>query len=136
VHRIAAEEAERWSAVVMTAFAEGGPLAPEMAEAFRVFAGAPAACPYIAEIDGEIAGGACASFNGSVAVLYCDATLPQYRGRGGQTALIARRLADARAAGCVLAMACTLPGTASQRNYERAGFRIAYTKAMLVKDGT
>jgi hypothetical protein len=48
-----------------------------------------------------------------------------------QSALIAARLAAATAAGCHLAMACTAPGTASQRNYERAGFRVAYTKAML-----
>jgi hypothetical protein len=133
---MAPDEAERWSAVVMTAFADGSPMAPEMAEAFSVFTGATAAQPYIAEVDGEIAGGACASFNGSVAVLYCDGMLPQFRGRGGQTALIGRRVADALAAGCVLATASTLPGTGSQRNYERAGFRIAYTKTMLVKDGT
>ena len=30
--------------------------------------------------------------------------------------------------GCDLAMMCALPGSASQRNAERHGFRIAYTR--------
>jgi hypothetical protein len=33
---------------------------------------------------------------------------------------------------CDLATASTLPGSVSQRNYERHGFQMAYTKAVLV----
>jgi hypothetical protein len=35
--------------------------------------------------------------------------------------------------GCDLATASTLPGSVSQRNYERNGFHVAYTKAVLVR---
>ena len=45
-----------------------------------------------------------------------------------------QRLAMARDAGCDLAATNTLPGTASQRNAERAGFRVAYTKAVVAKN--
>jgi len=34
----------------------------------------------------------------------------------------------AAAQGCDIAMMCALPGSASQRNAERQGFRIAYTR--------
>jgi hypothetical protein len=36
-------------------------------------------------------------------------------------------------AGCDLATADTEPGSASQRNYEKCGFRLAYTKVTLLK---
>ncbi|HUV89752.1 MAG TPA: hypothetical protein VMY80_08870 [Anaerolineae bacterium] len=42
---------------------------------------------------------------------------------------LARRAA--REQGCDLALVLTSPGSDSQRNVERAGFRLAYTKAVL-----
>lgn len=63
-----------------------------------------------------------------VTLLFGDATLPEARGRGLQSALIRERLARAARAGCDLAMACVLPGSGSHRNYERAGFRLAYMR--------
>jgi hypothetical protein len=39
----------------------------------------------------------------------------------------------ARASGCDLARTCTRPGTTSQRNAERLGFRVAYTKPQLMR---
>jgi hypothetical protein len=50
-----------------------------------------------------------------------------------QMALLQARLAAARKAGCDLAVSMTGPGSDSQRNIERAGFRLAYTKASMVK---
>lgn len=43
------------------------------------------------------------------------------------------RLARARELGCEVAYSVTLPGTASRRNMERAGFRVAYPKVLMVK---
>ncbi|HEU5453204.1 MAG TPA: GNAT family N-acetyltransferase, partial [Terriglobales bacterium] len=59
-------------------------------------------------------------------------TLPAWRGRGIQTAAIARRLQQGIDAGCDLAVVVTRAGTTSQRNAERMGFTLAYTKATLV----
>jgi hypothetical protein len=42
--------------------------------------------------------------------------------------LISARLYEALAQGCDLATASTLPGSGSQRNYERLGFEVVYTK--------
>jgi len=43
------------------------------------------------------------------------------------------RLAAATTAGCDLATVQTTPGSGSQRNVERMGFRLAYTKPTLVR---
>jgi hypothetical protein len=68
-------------------------------------------------------------------ILNCfgDATLEAARGRGVQTALIAVRLAAGVAAGAELAMATTMPGTISQRNYERFGYRVAYSRCKFTR---
>jgi hypothetical protein len=52
-----------------------------------------------------------------------------------QTALIRARLAFAAAAGCDLAAVNTVPGSVSQRNAERQGFRVVYTRALLAGGG-
>jgi len=63
-----------------------------------------------------------------VALLAGASTDPAFRGRGAQAALLSERLRHATAAGCDLAMMGALPGSASQRNAERQGFQIAYTR--------
>jgi hypothetical protein len=49
-------------------------------------------------------------------------------------ALLQARLAAARRAGCDLAVVGTSPGSDSQRNIERAGFTLAYTKVIMVRE--
>ena len=60
-------------------------------------------------------------------------TLAEYRGRGLQTALLRARMAAAVAAGCEYAVVVTQGGTTSQRNAERLGFRVAYSKVTVIK---
>jgi hypothetical protein len=60
-------------------------------------------------------------------------TLESHRNRGGQAAMIARRIADARAAGCAWVTTETsedLPDrpSPSYRNMARAGFRLLYLR--------
>jgi hypothetical protein len=52
-----------------------------------------------------------------------------------QTALVRARLAVAAAARCDLATLNADPGSGSQRNAERQGFRVVYTRALLVGGG-
>ena len=44
------------------------------------------------------------------------------------------RLRMAAKAGCKIAVVMTQPGSGSQRNMERQGFRVAYTKFVMVKE--
>jgi ribosomal protein S18 acetylase RimI-like enzyme len=60
-------------------------------------------------------------------------TLAEYRGRGLQTALLRARMAAAIEAGCEYAVVVTNGGTTSQRNAERLGFRVAYSKVTVIK---
>jgi hypothetical protein len=63
-----------------------------------------------------------------VALLAGACTIPEARKQGAQLALLDYRLRYAAEQGCDLAMMCAQPGSASQRNAERHGFRIAYTR--------
>jgi GNAT superfamily N-acetyltransferase len=60
-------------------------------------------------------------------------TLAEYRGRGLQTALLRVRMQAALKAGCEYAVVVTQGGTTSQRNAERLGFRVAYSKVTVIK---
>ncbi|OQD72568.1 hypothetical protein PENDEC_c020G01231 [Penicillium decumbens] len=90
---------------------------------------------YLAFANHEIAGTAAMATmetgSGGVAHLYLDSTLPGYRGRGVQLALIRARLLDAAWLGLGVATTITRVGDGSARNAERAGLRLAYTTAIL-----
>ena len=85
---------------------------------------------YVALVDGHVAAGAALFVAGDVGVLAAAGTLPTFRGRGAQTALLRRRIADADAAGSDLVVCAAAPGSTSQRNQERVGLRTAYTRAV------
>ena len=90
---------------------------------------------FVAEIDGQTVAcgaGLLIPEHGIVA-LFGAGTLPEFRRRGLQTALFRTRMEAAAKAGCEYAVVVTQGGTTSQRNAERLGFRVAYSKATLVK---
>jgi GNAT superfamily N-acetyltransferase len=88
---------------------------------------------YLARIEGEAVGEAAMRIDGELAQLAGAGTRPHARGRGVPKALLRRRLADAGAAGCTLAVVTTAPGTRSQDNVMRRGFELLYTRAILIK---
>jgi GNAT superfamily N-acetyltransferase len=88
---------------------------------------------YAALRDGVVAGGASVLLADGIAQLAGAATAPAHRRHGVQTALLAARLADAVAAGCDIAVVTTQPASRSQRNVQRRGFDLLYTRAVLVK---
>jgi GNAT superfamily N-acetyltransferase len=89
---------------------------------------------FLATIDSEPVGGGAVLINQGVALLAGAATLPPYRNRGVHAALHHARLAHARRSGCDLAVQGASPGSTSQRNAERRGFRVAYTRAVLIRE--
>jgi GNAT superfamily N-acetyltransferase len=122
------DEAELWARTA----AEGARDLPEVADLMldlaRISAARLSAVLFLAEIDGRpIAAGALCTHRG-VALLAGASTIPEARKQGAQNALLERRLHYAEDSGCDLAMICAEPGSSSQRNAERHGFRIAYTR--------
>ena len=83
---------------------------------------------FVAEADGVMAATGVLAMHEGVAVLAGASTRPAYRRRGAQIALLGARLHYASTAGCDVAMMCARPGSASHRNAERRGFRVAYTR--------
>lgn len=134
IRRARPEEADAASAVVERAFFPDG--APEMyrgliAPLYQM----DGALAFVATVAGKIV--ACGTGlvipEHRIFALGGAGTLSEFRGLGLQTALLRVRMAAAASAGCEYAAVVTQGGTTSQRNAERLGFRVAYSKVTLVK---
>jgi hypothetical protein len=88
---------------------------------------------YVARVGGAIAGGGALRLDGEIAQFSGAGTLPRFRRRGVQTALLRARLADAATAGCTIGVVLTQPGSKSQQNAGREGFALLYARHLLVK---
>lgn len=119
---------------VAQGFAELAPITDALLDCMRGFYRSEGHHAFIAFVDGVAAGGASAFAFDGVAGMFGASTLPQFRGRGVQTALLAARLRWASQHGCDLAKGITLPDSISHRNHERFGFRVAYTRTKLVRN--
>ena len=112
-YRRASDRCERASygtIVVAQGFAEFGPLPDNIFRAFRRHC-RKASTSWRAS-DGDPAGGgmACIMREAGIVALFGTATLPEFRRRGVQTALIHRRLWEAAQPGCEYAVVSTMPG--------------------------
>jgi GNAT superfamily N-acetyltransferase len=83
---------------------------------------------FVVERDGAPIGTGSLGVHAGVALLAGASTIPSARGAGAQALLLSARLAEAQRRGCEIAMMVTAPGGTSQRNAERRGFRVAYTR--------
>ena len=135
IRRSPTDEAEVAGSIVESAFFPDG--APE---AFRGLI-TPLyqmenALPFVAAVDGKpVACGTGLIVPEHKVFALCGAgTLNAYRGRGLQTALLRARMQAARDAGCEYAVVVTQGGTISQRNAERLGLRVAYSKVTVIKN--
>jgi len=81
----------------------------------------------------EPAGAACAYVLDGVLGIAGTSTLPAFRRRGVQQAVVAHARGGASGS-AELAMATGEPGSISQRNFERFGFQVVYTRAIFVLD--
>jgi GNAT superfamily N-acetyltransferase len=117
---------------VAQGFAEMSPITPALLDVMAGFFHSEGNYSFLAFVDGAVAGGASAFLFDGVAGMFGASTLPQFRGRGVQTALLSARLNWAVERGCEIAKGMTLPGSTSHRNHERFGFRVAYTRTKLV----
>lgn len=125
---IAAEDAAAWADASAAGWSEHPALVPFVRSIGEVYARTAGARCFAAESDGVMAAAGVLAVHQGVALLAGASTRPAFRRRGAQFALLAARLRQARAEGCDLAMMCSAPGSASQRNAERHGFRVAYTR--------
>ncbi len=92
MERIGKEQMDLWTLTVSQGFSENFPVTQEILEVMKMFAlGANVEC-YLARVDGAVAGGATLALREGVAGLFGASTLPAFRNRGVQTALLKERL--------------------------------------------
>jgi GNAT superfamily N-acetyltransferase len=120
--------AELWARTVDMSFSGAASLSEASLDIPLPTAYRPDTTCFLAQVDGQPAGGGALSIIEGTAVCFSTAVHPRYRRQGLHAALLCRRLEFARDAGCDIAMVQTLPGSASQRTVERLGFSLAYTK--------
>jgi hypothetical protein len=129
IHEVGGGERDLFAATVVAGYG----MAPPMAAWLREIVGRPGWSCYVGFADDEPAGAGALFVDEDAAWLGIGATKPAFRKRGGQSALIARRLGDAARRGARFAVTETgvsQPGepAPSHRNILAAGFRAAYAR--------
>jgi GNAT superfamily N-acetyltransferase len=122
------DEHDLWAETAVRGWEATGDLADFMRQLGRINPVWPNSLAFLAELDGEPIGTGAMSVRDGVAHLAGASTVPAWRRRGGQLALLDARLRYAADHGCDVATMGASPGSASQRNAERHGFRVAYTR--------
>jgi GNAT superfamily N-acetyltransferase len=120
-------EGELWARTAYEGWREFGEVAEYVRELGLVTTQSEA-LSFLAELRGDPIATGALTINDDVALLAGASTIPAARRQGAQLALLEERLRYAATQGCTVAMMATLPGSGSQRNAERHGFRIAYTR--------
>lgn len=136
VRDAAAADREPVGEVIRTAFG----MPPPMAGWIAALVGRPGWTVVVAEDAGVVVSAGAVWTGGGVAWAGLGATAREHRGRGGQGALFAARMAAAEAAGC--ALIATETGAAgpdgpgpSHRNITRAGFDLVRSRANWIAPG-
>lgn len=120
-------EQDLWAATAAKGWADVAP-ADVLRDLMRISAHRQGELAFLAEREGAPVAAGALSIHEGVALLAGASTVPEARKQGAQLALLNARLRYAAERGCDLAMMCAQPGSASQRNAERHGFRVAYTR--------
>jgi GNAT superfamily N-acetyltransferase len=134
IRRAEASESRVFAETVTRGFADHFEPTEELIDTIEEFFWGPGLVPYMALIEGKVIGGGTLGVRKGIAGLFGTSALPEYRRRGVQAALISARLADGREAGCDIAMSVTQPSSGSQRNLERQGFRVVYTRTKFTRE--
>ncbi len=123
---------ERVARLIARGFREGEEPGPDRLRSTIRLVSQSTAVTFAAVLDGEWVGAGVMARSDGPAALFAASTLPGFRRRGVQAALIRARLACAQSQGATLASILCAPGIATRRNAERQGFTCAYTKAEMV----
>ncbi len=123
------QDGEAFAAAAVGGFGMPPALAPWLV----AMVGRPGWRTYIGWDGGQPVAAGALYIRGDTAWCGLGATLPSHRGRGGQCALLARRVSDALAAGCRVVVTETGEDTAdapnpSFRNMMRTGFRTVHVR--------
>jgi len=129
VRVIRADEADLWSGVSARGWTHGHPELEGFVRDMGALCAARQGSPcFLAEVDGQDGAAGVLIVHEGVALFGGSSTVPEQRRRGLQGALLGERMRYAADAGCDLAMMVAEAGSGSQKNAERKGFRVGYTR--------
>jgi GNAT superfamily N-acetyltransferase len=128
VRLVGEDDQELWAQTAAKGWSESAELSEFLPELRKINPYWKDVVSFLAELDGQTIAAAALSISARVALLAGACTIPAARKQGAQLALLDSRLRYAAEQGCDIAMMCAPPGTPSQRNAERHGFQIAYTR--------
>jgi GNAT superfamily N-acetyltransferase len=130
-------EAQMWSEVSARGWTHEHPeLEPFVKEMGAMIVAREHSPCFLAEMDGVAGAAGVLILHKGVALFGGASTVPEMRRCGLQAALLEARMRYAFEHGCDLAMMVAEAGSNSQRNAERKGFRVAYTRMKWRKAGT
>lgn len=128
VREVAVVEFENWSNKVAVGF---GYL--EAQDQFSRYIDRDGVRVFAAYDQEHIIAGATMAVHDDIGDLGVSSTLPAYRGLGTQKHLLRARLNQAKEQGLALAMVTTEPGSISDLNVQKVGFRAGYTRIKMTK---
>jgi GNAT superfamily N-acetyltransferase len=128
VRKVEVDEQDAYSKLCAQAWQLPPEFAPFFDDLGKVTAANDYVKSFVVEHNGKPIGGGNLCLSEDVALIAGDCTLPEARGQGSQLALIAARVHYAKEHGYKLMMMGALPGSTSQKNGQRAGMNIAYTR--------
>jgi GNAT superfamily N-acetyltransferase len=126
-------EAQMYARLVAEGFDDTVPVTQALINIVEAFFRRGSGQCFLTFVEGQAAGGGSVAVSDGIAELYGTSTLARFRGRGAQTALLNARMTWAVKRDCQLATTTTAPGTTSQRNFERAGFRVVYSRTKMIR---
>jgi GNAT superfamily N-acetyltransferase len=129
VRVIGPEEAQLWTDISARGWTSDHPELTDFFLQFGKISSARSQSVYfLGELEGKPGAAGVLCIHDGVALFGGSSTIPELRRRGLQSALLQARMRYAFDHGCDLAAMAAEAGSDSQRNAERKGFRIAYTR--------
>jgi hypothetical protein len=130
-----AADPELWSRTVSAGFLCREPETDDDLAIGRIVAMVPNARLFLSRGgDGSAAAAGAMLTYGRTALLLADSTVEAHRGCGHHSALIRARMQHAWESGAKLLTATTESGSASQRNYLKHGFAVAYSRITYIRE--
>ncbi|MBX3102298.1 MAG: GNAT family N-acetyltransferase [Bacteroidetes bacterium] len=121
-------------AAILTGF--GLPVTPDNLGFQYLWYTSPGSAQWMATYEGEPVAGANCFRQGAYSLLSGASTVPAHRGKGLQKALVAARLHHLQAQGVERVAVVTGPGTVSEQNMLKLGFRMVYGRTRWVLSAT
>jgi hypothetical protein len=121
-------DASTWLDTAVSGWSDSPEISPVIRSLGRISLLNPLMTHFLVEREGVPIAAASLAVHDRVALLAGACTILPGRRLGAQNLVLGARLAEAYRRGCDLAMIVATPGGASQRNAERRGFRVAYSR--------